>query len=90
MKGWNYSKNTFFFYGIKMNDAGIKNLAKRIQQVKTFQELHDIIMAYAKTHADHADRPSWLIDPPEQQTGGKQAHEEYNEPTGIFDDGLPF
>lgn len=54
-----------------MGENAIRRLAKKIQNAKTFQELHDIVMEYAKDELDFVEFPESIYDP----TGGKQEHE---------------
>lgn len=59
-----------------MEDNKIRQLAKKIQHSQTFQELHDIIMVYAKAELEFVDYPESMPRGYEP-TGGKQKYEYY-------------
>lgn len=68
-----------------MEDNKIRNLAKKILHAKTFQELHDIIMAYASDELEFVEFPDSFKFIP---TGGKQEHEHETWPEK-FPTGIP-
>lgn len=52
-----------------MNETDVRRAAKKIQSAQTFQELHEIIMAYAKLY-EYKQTPSAVPNPPDSGPTG--------------------